>query len=161
MIYTYDDFLQYLPDLKKYVRSKIKTDIWKDVVQDTLFYLYIKFDKLIITDLKGLIINTARFFVNKHFRASKIEYSDVLETKYMFSVTDTMNPVFKIGSWNGNDIDDKLYSNLRRVSKTLFEPFEMQMNNKSVKEISEELELNENTVKTRIKRCKEFLKEGL
>lgn len=161
MIYTYDDFLQYLPDLKKYVRSKIKTDIWKDVVQDTLIYLYIKFDKLIITDLKGLIINTARFFVNKHFRTSKIEYSDVLETKYMFFVTDTMNPVFKIGSWNGNDIDDKLYSNLRRVSKTLFEPFEMQMNNKSVKEISEELELNENTVKTRIKRCKEFLKEGL
>jgi len=161
MIYTYEDFLEYLPDLKKYVRSKIKTDIWKDVVQDTLIYLYIKFDKLIITDLKGLIINTARFFINKHFRVSKLEYSDVLETKYMFAVTDTMNPVFKIGSWNGNDIDDKLYSNLRRVSKTLFEPFEMQMNNKSVKEISEELELNENTVKTRIKRCKEFLKEGL
>jgi DNA-directed RNA polymerase specialized sigma24 family protein len=161
MVYSYNDFLQYIPDLKKYVRSKIKTDTWKDVVQDTLIYLYMKFDKLIITDLKGLIINTARFFINKHFRVSKIEYSDVLETKYMFAVTDSMNPVFKIGSWNGNDIDDRLYSNIKRVSKTLMEPFEMQMNDKTVKEISQELELNENTVKTRIKRCKEFLKQGL
>jgi len=161
MIHTYNDFIQYIPDLKKYVRSKIKTDWWKDVVQDTLIYLYIKFDKLIITDLKGLIINTANFFINKHFRPSRVEYCDVTEAKYMFSAHDTMKPVFKIGSWNGNDIDDKLYSNLRRVSKALFAPFEMQLNDCSVREIAMALELNENTVKTRIKRCKEFLKDGL
>lgn len=159
MIYTYNDFLQYLPDLKKYVRSKIKTDWWEDVVQDTMIYLHLKFEKLIITDLRGLIFNTANFFINKHFRVSRIDYTDVVETKYMYAASEATNPVFKIGNWNGNDIDDKLYSNLRRVSKTLFTPFEMQLNDKTVKEIATELELNENTVKTRIKRCKEFLKK--
>lgn len=161
MVYSYNDFLQYTPDLKKYVRSKVKTDWWKDVVQDTLIYLFVKFDKLIITDLKGLIINTARFFINKHFKQSRIEYSDILETKYMFSIHDSIRPVFRIGEWNGNQIDDALYKNLRTVSKTLFAPFEMQMNDKTVREIAEEMDLNENTVKTRIKRCKEYLKNGI
>ena len=159
MIYTYNDFLPFIPDLKLYVKSKVKSDWWEDVVQDTMIYLFIKFDKLIITNLKGLIFNTANFFINKHYRTSKIEYSDVIETKYMYSVTDSMNPTFKLGNWNGNNIDDKMYSNLRKVSKTLFQPFEMQMNNSSIKDIAVKLQLNENTVKTRIKRCKEFLKE--
>ena len=161
MIYTYNDFLKYVPELKKYVKSKIKTEWWEDVVQDTLVYLFIKFDKLIITDLKGLIFNTANFFISKHFKVSKLDYTDTVETKYMYSMTDNINPTFKIGNWNGNNINDQLYSNLRRVSKKLLDPFEMQMNDKSIKEIAIGLELNENTVKTRIKRCKEFLKQGI
>jgi len=161
MVYTYNDFLKFIPDLTKYVQSKVKTDWWKDIIQDTLIYLHIKFDKLIITDLKGLMFNTANFFINKHFRESKLQYTDIITTKYMYSVTDTLNPVFKLGEWNSNNIDDKLYANIRRVSKTLLIPFEMQMNNKTVKEISVYMNLNENTVKTRIKRCKEFLKTGL
>lgn len=161
MIYTYNDFLQFIPDLTKYVQSKIKTDWWKDVVQDTLIYLFMKFEKLIITDLKGLMINTAKFFINKHYRESKLEYIDIVTSKYMYSITDSSNPVFKIGQWNSNEIDDRLYSNIRRVSKALLIPFEMQLDNKSVREISINMGLNENTVKTRIMRCKQFLKTGI
>lgn len=161
MVYTYNDFTPYISDLKKYVRSKIKTDWWKDIVQDTLVYLFVQFDKLIITNLKGLILNTANFFINKHFRTSKMSYCDIQETKFMYALTDNQNPIFKIGQWNGNNIDDKLYNNLRKVSKLLFAPFEMQLNDKTIAEIAEELELNQNTVKTRLKRCKEILKEGL
>lgn len=161
MVYTYNDFLPYIPELKKYVKSKVKTDWWKDVVQETLLYLHMKFDKLIITNIKGLIFNTANFFINKHFGASKIEYRDTNDMKFMYNVTENSNPVFKLGDWNSYKINDKLFYNLSCISKTLFEPFEMQMNDKSVKEIALELNLNENTVKTRIKRCKDFLKNGV
>ena len=161
MTYTYDDFLMYVPDLRNYVRSKVKTDWWKDIVQDTLVYLFIKFDKLIISNLKGLIINTANFFINKHFGSRKILYYDIPETKYLYNLTEHMNPVFKIGVWNSSGIDDRLYQNLRKVSKALFVPFEMQMNDVRVRDIAIELQLNENTVKTRIKRCKEMLREGI
>jgi DNA-directed RNA polymerase specialized sigma24 family protein len=45
MVYTYSDFLPFMTDLKKYVRSKVKTDSWKDVVQDTMVCLYMRFDR--------------------------------------------------------------------------------------------------------------------
>ena len=50
-----------------------------------------------------------------------------------------------------------MYLKLCKVSHILYEPFEMQLNNISIKEISTILNINENTIKTRIKRCKEFL----
>lgn len=161
MIHKYSDFYQYIPDLKRYVKSKIKTDISNDIIQDTMLYLFIKFDKLIITDLKGLMFNTSNFFINKHFsKRNKIEYTDNI-LKYMYNITETQNPTFKIGIWNSNEIDDKLYKNLRKVSKKLLIPFEMNINNdNSIKEIAKELNLTENAVNMRILRCKKYLQEN-
>jgi DNA-directed RNA polymerase specialized sigma24 family protein len=79
----------------------------------------------------------------------------------MYSMSESQCPVFKIGDWNSYRVDDNLFANLRRVSKTLLEPFEMQLNDRTIKEIAHDLDLNENTVKTRIKRCKEALRENL
>lgn len=158
MTYTYSDFYPYTNDLKNYIRSKIKTDHWKDVLQDTLLYLFVKFDKLIITNLKGLMINTARFFINQHFKGSKIKFDNI---DLCYNVSDRDSHTFKLDHWNANEIDDKLLSNLRTIKKQLYEPFDMQLNGKSIKEISQKLNINENTVKTRIKRAKEYLKTNL
>jgi len=158
MTYTYSDFYPYIPDLKKYIRSKIKTDHWEDILQDTLLYLFIKFDKLIITNLKGLLINTARFFINQHFKGTKIKFDDI---NLCYNVSDKINPVFMIDHWNANEITDQLYRNLRTIKKQLLEPFNLQLNGNSIKEISQQLNINENTVKTRIKRAKEYLKQNL
>lgn len=158
MTYKYSDFLEYIPDLKGYIKSKIKTDHWKDVLQDTMLYLFLKFDQLIITNLKGLLFNTANFFINKHFNGSKIKFDDI---NLCYNISDRMNPVFQIGNWNGNEINDRLLYNLKTINKTLYEPFEMQMNNKTIHEIAVNLGLNENTVKTRIKRAKEYLKQDI
>lgn len=158
MTYTYSDFYPHIPDLKNFIRSKIKTDHWKDVLQDTLLYLFVKFDKLIITNLKGLLLNTARFFINQYFKGIKMKFDDI---DLCYNITDTTNPVFVIDHWNVNEIDDKLLRNLRTINKKLYEPFDMQLNGKTVKEISQKLNINENTVKTRIKRAKEYLKQNL
>lgn len=158
MTYTYSDFYPYIPDLKNFIRSKIKTDQWKDVLQDTLLYLFVKFDKLIITNLKGLLLNTARFFINQYFKGTKMKFDDI---DLCYNVSDNTKPIFVIDHWNVNEIDDKLLRNLRTINKQLYVPFDMQLNGKSIKEISDKLSINENTVKTRIKRAKEYLKQNL
>lgn len=158
MTYTYSDFYPYIPDLKNYIRSKIKTDHWKDVLQDTMLYLFMKFDSLIITNLKGLLLNAARFFVNQYYRGTKIKFDDI---DLCYNISDRDRHVFKIDHWNANEIDDILLRNLRTIKKNLYEPFDMQLNGKTIKEISDKLNINENTVKTRIKRAKEYLKQNL
>lgn len=158
MTYTYSDFYPYIPDLKNFIRSKVKTDHWKDVLQDTLLYLFMKFDSLIITNLKGLLFNTARFFVNKYFNGKKIKFDDI---DLCYNISDKDRHTFKIDHWNVNEIDDTLLRNLRTIKKNWYEPFDMQLNGKTIKEISDKLHINENTVKTRIKRAKEYLKQNL
>lgn len=162
-MHSYNDCLQYIPDLKKYVKSKVTTDIWKDIVQDTLLYLHFKFDTLQITDLKGLILNTANFFIQKYYTfklKDKLMVVEKLENIESHK-TVTINCDLKIGKYNSFFIDDNLLKNLDIVSETLFTPFQMQLNGFSIKDIAEELKCNENTVKTRISRCKEKLKTGL
>jgi len=159
-MHSYNDCLQYIPDLKKYVKSKVLTDIWKDVVQDTLIYLHFKFDTLQITDLKGLMINTSNFFIQKYYKKiknNKIDYIEKIET----NISANFKCNFDIDNYNSYYIDDQLLKNIKNTSKTLFIPFEMQLNGLSIKDIAEELKCNENTVKTRISRCKEKLKTGL
>jgi len=159
MTYTYNDILYYLPDLKKYVKSKIKTSWWKDIVQEVLLYLYLKFKSLKITDLKGLILNTAKFFINKHINknCNKLVFSnDIINT-----ATTYQKHNFVTSGYNTEIIDDNLFNNIQSVSKLIFLPFTMQLNGMRIKEIAENLNINENTVKTRILRCKTHLKNNL
>lgn len=159
MKYTYNDILSYVPDLKKYIRSKIKTDWWKDVVQEVLLYLYIKFKSIIITDLKGLIINTARMFINKHItkNCTRLVFVNELTT----NVSIIQKHTYVSYGYNIDLIDDNLFKNIQSVSQLIFAPFKMQLEDMSIKEIAQELNINENTVKTRIMRCKTYLKQGL
>jgi DNA-directed RNA polymerase specialized sigma24 family protein len=158
MKYTYNDILTYLPDLKKYVKSKVKTDWWKDVVQEVLLYLYIKFKSIIITDLKGLIINTAKMFINKHISTNtRLVFVNELTTDNSM----VQNHSFILSGYNVDIIDDNLFKNIQNVSKLIFAPFKMQLDDMRIKEIAQELNINENTVKTRIMRCKTYLKQGL
>lgn len=156
MAHTHEELVEYIPDLRRYVKSRIQSDWWEDVVQDTLLYLFMMFDKLLITDMKGLMINTSQFFINKHHTSQK-KYTFVVITTDQFSVDP--NVKYTIGEYNGFKMSDELYNSIHRVSKTLFVPFTMQIDGQSIRKIASELGLNENTVKTRIKRCKEYLKK--
>lgn len=155
MVYTFNDVLKYIPDLNKYVKSRIKDDYWEDIVQDTLLYLFINFNKLKILNIKGLLFNTCNFFIKKHLISNKIVICDILNYENTFHTNIT--PMFPLNKWNSNNIDDIMYLKLCKVSSILYEPFDMQLNHISIKEIATLLNTNENTIKTRIKRCKEFL----
>lgn len=162
-MHTYNECLQYIPDLKRYVKSKVPTDNWQDIVQDTLLYLYFKFDTLEVTDLKGLIINTANFFVKKYYtkqlKNKLVVCEKIDEIKSHTSINIACN--LKIGKYNSFYIEDELLLNIEKIPDSLFVPFQMQLNGFSIKDIAEELKCNENTIKTRISRCKEKLKVGL
>lgn len=161
--YTYNDLLAYVPDLKRFVKSKIKTDWWQDVVQDTLTYLFIKFKSILIDNIKGLVINTATMFIRKH---NERMVKDRLTEELVPEKSYTQKPSvqyhkFEVFGYNTAIISDRLLENLRTVSSNFMEPFNMQLNDMSIKEIATELSIPENTVKTRINRCKKYLREGL
>lgn len=156
MQYQYNDCLEHIPALKTYVQTKIKTHHWKDVVQDTLVYLFLKFDTIEVTNIKGLLINTSNFFIQKHYTAIKKD-TKIENIKNTLSLN--ISPDVKIGKYNSYLIDDSLFNSINTVSKSLLIPFQLQLNGYSIQEISDKLNTKENTIKTRIRRCKGILKD--
>lgn len=156
MTFVNDDLLVYIPDLKKYVKTKVKTNEWEDVVQDTLAYLFIKLDTITISNLLGLVINTSDFFIKEYYKkVNKLIYIENYDNCNLY-----VEPKYKIfvSGYDSALISDKLYKNINSVPDALYIPFQMQLNDISIHEIASELGLNENTVKTRIRRCKEYLR---
>lgn len=157
---SYDNCLQYIPDLKRYVKSIINTSESDDIVQDTLLYLYLKFDDINVTNVKGLLINTSKFFIKKHLSLNaKLNTCEISDND--INIFHINNANIRIGKYNSILIDDTLFTNINRVSKSLFIPFQMQVNGYSIQDIVNELKENENTIKTRIRRCKLILKDNL
>ena len=156
--YVFDDVIPHLKELKIYIRTKVNTEWVEDIIHDTMLYLFLKWDQLIITNLKGFLFNTSNFFIKKWYfnqkRYCSVTLDDVNTTTYTFIQEYGNNaPEFTVS--------DKLYYNLRTVSTNLLVPFQMQMEDKSIKEIAKDMELSENVIKTRISRCKTYLKQGL
>lgn len=135
-----DEILKYKQDLINYVRSKIHNDDWQDVVQDTLMYLCIKVDDIKITNTKGLIINTGRFFVNNYFKPTK--------------------PTVNITEKETVDIS-YIINHFGNIDKTQLKPFLMSVYGYKIKDIAKILKVNENTIKTRIRACRNKLRNEL
>jgi DNA-directed RNA polymerase specialized sigma24 family protein len=150
------EFKPYLQDLKFYLKRKIKSDWWEDVYQETLCYIYSNKRPIILSNPKGYLINTANFFINKHY-----DYINKWQTEGVekVNIKISSNVMFDTSTgFNGFLIDDKLFNKLQTIPGDLYTPLRMQMEEQSIKNIADELGLNENTVKTRIKRAKEYLK---
>lgn len=97
--------------------------------------------------------------VNKHItkNCARLVFVNELTT----NVSIVQKHSFLAYEYNTDLIDDNLFKNIQSVSKLIFAPFKMQLDDMSIKEIAQELNINENTVKTRIMRCKTYLKQGL
>lgn len=146
------NIIQYIPDLKRYVYSKIRSTFWADdIIQETLLYLLLKIDNIKITNLKGLIINTSNFFISKY--RSMVLHNNIIPERHV-----EFNCEININDFNTYVLDDKIYNRLLTVNKTYFNKFILQIHGYSIKEIAKMNNMNENTVKTQIKRCKEYLK---
>jgi DNA-directed RNA polymerase specialized sigma24 family protein len=150
------EFKPYLNDLKFYLKRKIKSDWWEDVYQETLCYIYSNKNPIVLSNPKGYLLNTANFFINKHY-----DYNKKWQTEGVDNIKArvTNNVMFNTSTgFNGFLIDDKLFNKLQTIPSDLYTPLRMQIEEQSIKNIAESLGLNENTVKTRIKRAKEYLK---
>jgi len=146
------EIIKYIPDLKKYVKSKIKNSYFEDVVQETLLYLLLKIDNIKVTNMKGLLFNTANFFISKA-RNNKVnvELTDNLKIQ-------NFKCEINYNSYNTFLLCDEVYNKLLTVNKMYLNKLIMQLNGYSIKEIALIQKCNENTVKTHIKRCKDYLK---
>lgn len=146
------EIIKYIPHLKRYVKSKVKTVYWEDVVQETLLYLLLKIDNIEITNTKGLLFNTANFFISKS-RNNR----ETVPLNNNDKITNFNGSVIK-NKYNTYILDDKIFCKLLKVDKKHLKKFVLQINGYSIKEISVMCNCNENTVKTHIKRCKDYLK---
>lgn len=130
--------LIYQKDLENFVRSKIKTDDWQDVVQETLYYLCIKIDNINVTNYKGLLFNTANFFILKHFNKKDKKVNIQTHTK------PNIQPILK---------------SFKHIKEIHLKPFLMAVYGYKTKDIAVILKTNENTIKTRIRTCRNKLKD--
>lgn len=145
------NIIKYIPDLKRYVNSKIDNCWAEDVVQETLLYLLLKIDNIKVTNLLGLMLNTANFFISKHHSMKKFDNNiPEISTKFICDI--------RINELNVYILDDKNYNKLLTVNQDHFNKLVLQISGYSIKEISEMYNTNENTIKTHIKRCKDYLK---
>jgi DNA-directed RNA polymerase specialized sigma24 family protein len=142
----------YLPYLLLNLKKKIKPlECAEDAYQEILIYLHLK-DDIIIQYPKTYLYNLAKWYSYK-----KKTY---LHTELVDNINYKQNIIFSSESGrNTNHIDDRLLNRLESISNTLYKPFIMQIyDNMSIKQIALELNSNENTIKTRIKRAKEYLR---
>lgn len=148
-------FEPYFDIVKKTIYKKVKNnqDV-DDIFQDIIIYLWCK-PEIDIIYPKTFIYNATKWYISKYKYNNDLNIDDLNEN----NIDNSSGVIFnsEIG-WNINEIDDNLYNKLKTCPKKLLEPFIHQiLNDMSIKDISIELNMNENTVKTNIKRAKIYL----
>lgn len=137
---------QHLDNVKKYINSCVKNNQDReDILQDTLLYVLTNQHKYKITNYKGFILNSAKFFIYKY-------YNKKINIDFTSDIKDEASDEI---------IEDHLIESINCISKLLIRPFLLQLEGESIDNISVILKTNPNTIKTRIKRCKEQLKEEI
>lgn len=150
------EIIKYLPDLTKYVKSKINL-YWEDVVQETLLYLLSSINNINVTNIKGLIFNTANFFIKKFYtkntNISFVNYDSIKNLTINFECNIYKNKL------NTYLIDDNQYNKLLNINKTYLKKLILFINGYSLNEIADITNININTVKTHIYKCKKILNQ--
>lgn len=141
--------------IKSILNKKIKcNEDANDIYQEIMIMLFLK-EEIIINFPKTYLANLTNWFIIKHKKNNNIELNDNIH----------INPSINFNSkdgWNIYDIDDNLLERLESIPKELYKPLSMQIfDNLSVKEICNELKINENTIKTRIRRAKIYLRANI
>ena len=140
--------------IKNLLRKKTKSqDDVDDMNQEVMIYLWNRPNTEIVYP-KTYISNLINWYLAK----AKKEYN-IREIKDGDKKGESV-PIFNSETgWNSYELDDKIIGRLKTIPKVLFESLSMQIfDNLSIKQIASNLSTNENTVKTRIKRAKEYLR---
>ncbi len=140
--------------VKVYLKKNIKNQQdQEDIFQEILIYLWNK-PETVIQYHKTYLYTLAKWFITK-YKPENTKCIDDYSNIKCAGLTVAFNS--EIG-WNLYEIDDNVYKRLRTIPKKYLDPLLLKiLDKKSIKEISSELSVNENTVKTNIKRAKEYL----
>lgn len=141
--------------IKNLLRKKCKShDDADDVYQEIMIYLWNRPNQEIIYP-KTYISNLINWYILKAKKDHKSR-----EIKDGDKKGESIIPIFNSETgWNSYELDDKIIARLKSIPKVLFESLSMQIfDGLSIKQIANNLSTNENTIKTRIKRAKEYLR---
>lgn len=147
----FEPYYDYIKNsLNKQLKNKLDAE---DTFQEILIYLWNK-EETIIKFPKTYFYTLAKWFAIKHKPEPTEDIDNHLNIK-----SNNLSIMFSSETgWNLYEIDDNVYSKLKKIPNKYLEPLMLKiMDKKSIKQISDELKINENTVKTNIKRAKEFL----
>lgn len=124
----------------------------EDIFQDVLIYLWNK-PETFINYPKTYINNLGKWIAIKYKSENTLHLDDFSNLK-----CNNISVFNSESGWNLFEIDDNIFNKLNNIPKKYLDPLILKiLDKKSIKEISIELKLNENTVKTNIKRAKEYL----
>ncbi len=128
----------------------------QDTYQEILIYLFLKEE----TEIKYPKAYLYKICISHIIKRGNTVRTEELED------TITIGPKVVLSSdsgWNEYEFDDRMMNRLKSIPGALYEPLALQVfDNLSISQIAVRLALNENTVKTNIRRAKLYLKsEGL
>lgn len=147
-------FQKYIPDMYKIAKSRLynEDDIY-DAIQETGYKLHINFEK--IKDFQKIKIWLIKVLINE---CNRIYREKKRELKIQEKIA--KEKFEAIDFTNQNDLDFEILINaLKKEDRTILTLY--YGNNLTTKDISKILNKNENTIRTRLKRAKEFIKCNL
>lgn len=153
----------YYPKLKVLFSKKIKDEQEvEDVIQDTMLRVYNKFDtydnKYAISTWLYTVANSV---LNNHFR-SKSRQPALSYAKELYDNEHTESFDSPENILISNEQKDIINKTLNKLSKDFLEVYQLKdVEGKSLKEISEQLGIPTNTVKSRLKRARDTIRGNL
>lgn len=141
---------------KRTIVKKIKNNQdAEDIFQDIIIYLWSK-PETEITHPKTFLYNAVNWYISKYKFNNDLNIDDIDDNMQNFNRVILNSEI----GWNIYEIEDSFYSRLKTCPKKYIDPLVYHIiEGMSIKEISCKMSMNQNTVKTNIKRAKEYLKK--
>ena len=130
---------KYIIDAKNYIYKHInnKEDA-NDILQDAILYCLCNANKYTITNDKGFLLNSCNFFIKKY-------YNSIKTYDYLTDIEDQPASL---------EYDDLILRTIQSISKKELQPYFLQLEGYSIRDIAQVYNLPINSIKTKIRRCK-------
>ncbi len=150
-------FHDYYPGLLKFAEGYVfDSEVCEDIVQNIFVYIWEQAEFLnITTSFKSYFYKAVRNRCLNHLRSLKIE-----DKHHLLYLEASLNDSHV--DWEDSDIPQKIEMAIEDLPPKMAEIFRLKyLEEKTVREISTQLDVSENTIKTQLMRAKEKLREVL
>lgn len=151
-------FAEYYPFLLRYAEGFVfDRQVCEDIVQNIFIHIWENADAIKITSsLKSYFYTSVKNRCLNHLRSLQI--SDKHKLLYLEAAINSGDP----SNWEDSELVDKIKNAIEKLPEKMSEIFKLKyLDGKKNKEISDLLEISENTIKTQLQRAKTKIRELL
>lgn len=154
---------EYTPYIKKIIQNMVNDNLTKEdkeeIILDTFFVLWKRYNEnYYINSLSSYIAGTTKNLIREKLRAIKYNNISIEEFENKSLIVDSCNDIFSQEREKINELNKKI-NKLNKIDIKLIDLF--YYSNKSIKEISKELEMSESNIKVRLHRIRKKIKREL